>query len=150
VSAWEEEARDFILARCIPEPNTGCWLWTGTIVQPGGYGCGTFQRKRFYAHRLSFAAFLGRLLNGLVIDHVCRQRSCVNPHHLRQVTLEDNTLARGSQAVTAKNLRAETCIRGHEFDKRDRNGHRYCSVCHRIIDRRHRAALRARLLGEGA
>ncbi len=70
-----------------PQP-TGCWHWTGAKTDKG-YG-------RFYlngnkhAHRISYELLIGPIPNGLVIDHLCRNPSCVNPAHLEPVTHVEN------------------------------------------------------------
>lgn len=65
----------------------GCWLWKGYITGPG-YGAVTFPGHSgwFRAHRVSYMLFVGELTQGLVIDHICRNKKCVNPSHLRQVS----------------------------------------------------------------
>ncbi len=68
-----------------PEPNSGCWPWTGCLSL-AGYGC--FQG--FSAHRFSYAALVGPIPQGLTIDHLCRVRLCVNPLHLEPVTHKVN------------------------------------------------------------
>lgn len=68
----------------IPEPNSGCWLWIGCIISTG-YGniaLGKRQDGHVLAHRLSYELHKGPIPNGLVIDHLCRTHSCVNPAHL--------------------------------------------------------------------
>ena len=71
----------------------GCWLWVGA-KQPEGYGqiaIGDGTRRLAYAHRLSFQwdnPSLG--IDGLMIDHVCHVRACVNPSHLRLATCKQN------------------------------------------------------------
>ena len=70
----------------------GCWEWTGrkrskyaSIILPGG--------KSTFAHRVSYALFIGPIARDMVIDHRCRNRGCVNPFHLRQCTHQDNCYA---------------------------------------------------------
>lgn len=61
-----------------PEPNTGCWLWTGN-TQNNGYGQLWPHRL---VHRFAYELLRGPIAPGLVIDHLCRVRSCCNPDHL--------------------------------------------------------------------
>lgn len=73
-----------------PEPNSGCWLWIEKI-DPTGYG--VFKRHGGYdrAHRVVWKLLNGRLDNKAVLDHKCRNPSCVNPSHLRICTQRQNT-----------------------------------------------------------
>lgn len=82
-------------AKYIPEPNSGCWLWIGAL-NPNGYGQLKMPHQAVLAHRFSYERFNGPLLEGMVLDHLCRQRCCVNPEHLEQVTQAVN-LARGGR-----------------------------------------------------
>ncbi len=117
-----------------PEPNSGCWLWTGASAESSG-GYGRFASKS--AHRVSYSALVGPIPDGLVIDHVCRQRCCVNPNHLEPVTSQVNTqrgdlsMARGSVGHWCR--RATSCVNGHEFTpeniKPRPNGQRACRTC---------------------
>ena len=75
-----------------PEPNTGCWLWMGTVTAGGADPYGRFWNGRMaYAHRVSFELFKGPIPEGLVIDHLCRTPACVRPEHLEAVTPKENT-----------------------------------------------------------
>lgn len=75
----------------IPEPNTGCWLWTGYVNQ-SGYGMATMRRPKrsVLVHRLSYETFVGPIMEWLQIDHRCRTRICINPDHLEPVTGREN------------------------------------------------------------
>lgn len=73
----------------------------------------------------------GPIPEGMVINHVCRNRACVNAQHLQVVTVTENTL-RDSATITAVNARKVHCPLGHPYDRRYRSGtgyQRYCSVC---------------------
>lgn len=144
-------------ARWIPEPNTGCWLWIGTVMPVRGYGRMPDESKRIrFAHRIAWQLYRGPIPEGLVIDHVCRVRSCVNPDHLRLVTIGQNVLE-NSVGLAAQNAAKTHCKHGHEFttentkiDKRNRYGRewigRSCRTCARgyqsIINRRNAAKKR--------
>jgi hypothetical protein len=117
------------------EPNTGCWLWLGTIDRDG-YGKISANKKNLRAHRVAYAALVGEVPRGLQLDHLCRQRCCVNPHHLEPVTCAEN-LRRG-WSPSAMAAKQETCVRGHRFDGFAR-GQRTCRACARDATRRYRA-----------
>ena len=117
-------------ANIIPDER-GCWVWIGERIK-GGYGrLRSGHRKRWMAHRWSYTQFIGPIPDGLTIDHVCRNTSCVNPTHLDAVTMREN-LVRGTGFV-AVNAAKTQCIRGHAFDETNtrttRAGTRQCRTC---------------------
>lgn len=73
--------------------ENGCWIWNNGKTKDR-YGVITIGGKKCYTHRLSYERRYGRIPNGLDIDHLCRDRSCMNPEHLEAVTRKEN-LARG-------------------------------------------------------
>ena len=79
---------------CIPEPNSGCWLWMG-YVSATGYGrvpsLENSDRSR-QAHRVAYELVHGPIPPGLEPDHLCRVRCCINPDHIEPVTRQLNTL----------------------------------------------------------
>jgi hypothetical protein len=73
-----------------PEPNTGCWLWMGTVERRCGYPQIWYEGTNCLAHRIAYELYVGPIPDGLVLDHLCRVRSCVNPKHLEAVTAAVN------------------------------------------------------------
>lgn len=67
----------------------GCWLWTGAL-DPSGYAVFNSDMSTKKAHRWAYQQWVGPLLPGMVLDHLCRVRHCVNPAHLEQVTHAEN------------------------------------------------------------
>lgn len=121
-----------------------CWNWTG-IVDAVGYGRFNIDYQAWRAHRFAYELLVGPIPDGLVIDHLCRNRRCVNPEHLEAVTDQVNILrGTGTSAVHA----AQTaCVNGHPFDEantiyRKYSGERRWRTC--------RACLRARNLAREA
>ena len=119
------------------DSSTNCWNWTG-YIKPTGYGqiCRPLgeKRKAFPAHRLSYRAYKTEIPSGKEIDHICRNRRCVNPQHLRVVTRLENIMAPGSLAVAKKYAEATYCVNKHEFTIENTLvscGYRICRTCHR-------------------
>lgn len=115
------------MTRIVQSDN--CWLWTGAVsVQ----GYGIFMSNQM-AHRYSYELFRETIPEGLVIDHLCRNKKCVNPDHLEPVTNKINIL-RGI-APSANNARKTHCKQGHEFTPDNtiiRGENRQCRECHKL------------------
>lgn len=82
------DIKEFINLRTVPEPNTGCWLWTHS--ERLGYGRFWIKSVCIAAHRASYEAYKGKITNGLWVLHKCDTPSCVNPDHLFLGTSSDN------------------------------------------------------------
>lgn len=117
--------------------ESGCWEWTGGKCG-NGYG-NMFLRKesdgrtkRIYAHRVSYEHFVGPIPDGLELDHLCRNRGCVNPEHLEPVTRGEN-LRRIPQEARPPHMQPRThCKRGHEFTPENTGVNskgRFCRTC---------------------
>lgn len=131
-----------------PEPNTGCWLWAGdTNGKYGSMGiCENGKMHRVYAHRLSYELYIGPIPDGLQIDHKCRMKFCVNPDHLRPVTVLQNIM-HTPPGIRGNNQIKTHCKRGHPFTgtnlRFDPIGRAVCRECANMHSRN--ASARERL-----
>lgn len=137
--------------RLIRVSETGCWNWTGNTHPKSQYGRFWVSRHTDrLAHRLAYEWSGQDIPEGLVIDHLCRNRICVNPSHMQPVTLVENVM-RG-ESVWAVNARKTHCLRGHEFTAENtwisKRNERHCRECTRIRKREARA--RRRLSGSAS
>lgn len=110
--------------------RTPCWI-SDRAQQPNGYTKIGVQGKTKLVHRVAFEAEHGPIPDGLVIDHLCRQRACCNPEHLEPVTNRVNLL-RGD-TLTAREASMTSCVAGHQFNKANTRftakGKRACRSC---------------------
>ncbi len=96
--------KDRLERNSIPEPNTGCWLWT-SCVDHGGYGYLHNRQgrpKNLKAHRLAYEQFIGPIPEGAYVCHSCDVPSCINPRHLWLGTHEENQKDRIRKGRSAK------------------------------------------------
>jgi len=113
-----------------------CIAWGG-LIETQGYGVMRMNGKSLKAHRISYEYFVSGIPNGLEIDHLCRNRACVNPAHLEAVDHHVNVLRGECGAATARiQQEKEMCPKGHQYDLantyRNKRGHRFCRKCARI------------------
>ena len=112
----------------LPSEPSGCWQWAAG-VRKDGYAWFR-DGKTIGAHRYAYRRFIGEVPAGLVLDHLCRNRACVNPAHLELVTRGEN-VKRG-MSWSAVNARKTHCPKGHPFHEgntyRQRLG-RSCLAC---------------------
>lgn len=134
----DAEVLTTLLAKVEPEPNTGCWLWTGAVTG-AGYGKLSFRRRLEGAHRVAYELLRGEIAPGLHLDHLCRVPCCVNPDHLEPVTQREN-LMRGFRS---RGVVEGRCSRGHVKTYLHRNSLR-CSECHRENGRTPEAKAKSR------
>lgn len=129
------DALDRFLAK-VAVRDDGCWEWTGTRL-PAGYGSFWWDGRKSYAHRFAHEAYIGPIPEGLTIDHLCRNKWCVNPAHLEAVTQRVNTLRAPGPA--SEHAAQVACIHGHPFDAVNTyvapNGTRKCRECRRTTRR---------------
>lgn len=126
----------------VESDESGCWAWFGSFTSYG-YGRVRKDRKEKVAHRVAYELLVGPIPEGLVLDHLCNNRWCVNPDHLEPVTQHENII-RG-EGLAAKNRLKTHCPNGHRYDTRntwiryDRESgrpFRQCRKCYRQWSKR--------------
>lgn len=122
-----------VLTKHRKDAVTGCWLWTDAL-NTNGYGVvwDPAKQKQSKAHRVAYEELVGAIPDELPIDHLCRNRACINPEHLQPVTLGENV--RRGVSPPAQRARQTHCKNGHELSGYNlrvdpKTGYRQCSIC---------------------
>lgn len=120
--------------KIMPEPMSGCWLWIGT--RWAGYGKLSFAKKVEFAHRFVFKRYKGEIPENFVLDHLCRNPSCVNPDHLEAVTEKVNN----NRGLGNQHKNKLFCVRGHAFNEGNfhyiKGKYGLRRICHACVKRR--------------
>lgn len=128
-----------------------CWEWQGSLRSNDGYG----DFHKVLAHRFAYESVIGKIPDGLVIDHLCRNHACCNPSHMEPVTIGEN-VRRGIRTPIqngALQLARTHCPQGHPYDTNNTyitpTGARACKICrleakHRNWDKLHKQGLTTR------
>jgi HNH endonuclease len=140
-----------LFLRAVIAPTSGCLVWDGRMTR-GGYGQIGLSAKHaaelgssrtYLVHRLAWELANGPIPKGMQIDHLCRNRACINPKHLEVVTASENTRRGLGPAASAIRMRAMVkaraaaithCPQGHEYTPENtylHNGMRTCRTCQR-------------------
>lgn len=103
--------------------KNGCWVWEGSLNNKG-YGRVNYKGNNWLAHRFFYELIKGDVPQGLVLDHLCRVPSCVNPNHLEPVTLKVNN----QRSISATKTH---CKHGHELAGENlyEASYRKCKAC---------------------
>jgi hypothetical protein len=127
-------------------PDLGpCWIWTGHLNRTGyGQVNRGASEGRALVHRVTYEHGVGRIPEGLELDHLCSVRACCNPDHLEPVThLENVRRGRGSEVAQRLAAQRTHCVNGHPYEGENyritKSGRRRCRVCAREWAQRKRA-----------
>lgn len=132
---WHGLRRDLFYSYVEFRPGS-CWLWQGGL-DIGGYGFFRIKGRPHQAHRVAYMLSRGAIPAGLQLDHLCRERRCVNPVHLEAVSQWENI--RHGTSFSAKHAVKTHCLRGHPLSGPNLIAaprKRECRSCRQMRDRR--------------
>lgn len=128
--------KEEFLARISPEPNSGCWLWTGAM-RSSGYGNAHVDGRFVSAHRFAYECANGPVEDDCEVMHTCHMRLCCNPQHLMAGSHAENMRQAKERGSMSK--LGSYCSRGHKMTAANTllrpNGARRCRACHRELAR---------------
>lgn len=131
------------MEKVVIDETTGCWVWQAAFTT--GYAWFNVDGTPQLGHRVAYEMLVGPIPEWLTLDHLCRNRACVNPEHLEPVTLAENK--RRGESPAAINARKTHCPQGHPYDEENTHvtteGYRDCRTCARERHRQIAAADRA-------
>ena len=122
---------------------TPCIIWKKGLTR-SGYGRVWHHGKHRRAHVLAYEVIHGPVPKGLELDHLCRNRACVNVEHLEAVSHQENMRRGDREAMGLRNRSKTECPKGHPYDSANtyvrRNGGRFCRACNALRMRLARVA----------
>jgi hypothetical protein len=130
----DADIQRFVSKFRVPADVNDCWEWTDALTA-SGHAQVSMHGTTCPAYRVSYQMFVGPIPDELTLDHLCRNRACVNPTHVEPVTIRENTLRGiGPSSVNAAKTH---CLRGHEFTpeniywgmRRGKRPFRVCRIC---------------------
>jgi len=143
------EASERLAGNSVPEPNTGCLLWLGTVNRKG-YGRIGVNKKAYFTHRVAWECTFGPIPSDKWVLHKCDQPSCIRPDHLFLGTHADNMAdmeQKGRARRGVYNAMKTHCPAGHPLSgdnlrtvERPTGTRRICIQCDRSHTRKHAAA----------
>jgi len=141
-----DQVREVLKKRSVKDKNSNCWNWLGSR-SANKYGCIHFRGRTQKTHRVSYILFVGEIPKDLTIDHICRNTLCINPAHLRPMSLIDNIMA--GNGICVKNKNKTHCVNGHDitngyvWKRKIGNPVRVCRKCLNIRQNAWRAKKRS-------
>lgn len=132
----------FRFAQKVVVAKSGCWEWIGSRMG-NGYGQFYVAGKSVSSHRYSYEIIKGPVAGGFDLDHLCRNRPCVNPAHLEPVSRSVN-IKRGDIRMNNGNAAKTSCPAGHPYNEENtcirkpshRAPFRTCRACARLRARK--------------
>lgn len=136
---------DRIICNYEPVPESGCWLWSGSL-NADGYGRVSVMKRRVMAHRVFYEHFRGPIPQGLLVCHKCDTPACVNPDHLFLGTNADNIRDAAAKGRLIFQDR-DRCINGHLFTPENLKPipgkNRVCRACENARSRAYKQRVRS-------